>query len=109
VGSNPYPEIVGTYLGSVAGDYPTTPTFGWWNFTSTVPASQGFSSFTIKTTDGSNTVTYDNEKKGYPVSTAFFPISSSSCMATLASTTGFIINVTAAVSLTVTKSSHEEQ
>ncbi|KAH8884379.1 heme peroxidase [Thozetella sp. PMI_491] len=90
-----YLPVSANYVGNGNGLYPYSPTFGWFEFTTSVPAVLGASSFTIEVVDSSgNSTTYDNNGNGFPLATDIIPQIKSSC-ASLSQ--GYIMNITAAV------------
>jgi hypothetical protein len=73
------------------------PTFIWYNFTATVPAKIGFSSFTVDISKSGNSTIYDNGGGGFPLDPEILPLPSLSCGVSNGSE--YKLNVTAAVSL----------
>jgi hypothetical protein len=78
--------------------HPYSPSFEWWNFTTTVPISQGLSSFTVKVVDGGTSTTYSNGGNGFPLETDIIPQAQLSC-GTVFMGRGYVFNLTVAVSL----------
>ncbi|KAK4041932.1 hypothetical protein C8A01DRAFT_14426 [Parachaetomium inaequale] len=60
--------------------HPHSPSFEWWNFTTTVTTSQGLSSLTVEVIDGGSSSTiYSNGGNGFPLETDIIPQAQLSC------------------------------
>ncbi|KAK4157299.1 hypothetical protein C8A00DRAFT_29724 [Chaetomidium leptoderma] len=79
------PAIAGAIASKLEQDttglHPYSPSFGWWNFTMSVPISQGLASFTVEVLDDGSPTMHTNGGTGFPVETDIIPQARLSCSA----------------------------
>ncbi|KAK3293980.1 heme peroxidase [Chaetomium fimeti] len=76
--------------------HPYAPSFEWWNFTTTVPASQGFESFTVEVVDDGQSTVHANGGGGFPLQTDLIPQNHLSCSSVYLGR-AYLLNLTVAV------------
>jgi hypothetical protein len=91
---------------NTTGFFPNSPSFEWWNFTASVPATQMYASFLVEVIDDSMSTTYSNGGGGFPLETDIIPQSMQSCGYS-SMITGYNLNVTVAVCDTLFSPPHK--
>lgn len=96
-GTSAIPPVVAVKLPeTTTAWHPHTPAFEWWNFTATVPVSQGLDSFTVEVINDGQSTVHTNGGDGFPLETDLIPQTQLSCGAVYMGR-AYLLNLTVGV------------